>query len=184
VYLHFDKVQGAKVADLNCKTEVSLSIGSNGVTNGRRTLWHSQSNFHASHFRTSPRSRSIFDQLRDFQLEPLFAITESDTDLSRHDECNRSPARNRCFADFALSSRDSYRVRLRKPFLFWKPLLHWPQSAASQSAIIIVAGSYRFYDARTRYTFYILISCVRENVSFIVDSKNSPNAIRIVKRLR
>lgn len=37
VYSHFDKVQGAKVADLNCKTEVLLSIGSNGVTNGRRT---------------------------------------------------------------------------------------------------------------------------------------------------
>jgi len=59
VYLHFDKVQGAKVADLNCKTEVSLSIASNGVTNGRRTLWHSQSNFH-----TAPISGALLARVR------------------------------------------------------------------------------------------------------------------------
>jgi len=67
VYLHLDKVQGAKVADLNCKTEVSLSIGSNGVTNARRGPLAFSIEFpHGSHSRPFPRSRSIFDRLRDF----------------------------------------------------------------------------------------------------------------------
>lgn len=68
VYLHFDKVQGAKVADLNCKTEVSLSIGTNGVTNGRRTLKYPRSNFRiVSNSGAYPPP--ILDRLHSFYLD-------------------------------------------------------------------------------------------------------------------